>query len=111
MNDKRQRKRIDYNIEVLLDAGKETLVYNKTRDISMNGIFIITDSPFAKGSTGTLTINLTFGEQKAVIKAGFIVARSIKDQGSDSGMGLNFTNLDTESSIHLYNIIAYNSGE
>ncbi len=102
--EKRKWARVPYVIDVQLKITGKKLYYSVTQNISMKGVFLKTEEVLPKGTSGEIIINLEFGQTKIQVKADFTVVRSETD-----GMGLNFTSIDPDSSITLYNIIKYQS--
>lgn len=109
----RQRQRVNFNIDVTLETGGETLNYDRSQNISMSGIFLITPEPLPLGAKGKIIIDLECGEQHYRIRGLFEVVRITEKPGQSleepPGMGLAFRKLDPEGSIHLYNVIRYQS--
>lgn len=79
---------------------------DNTRDISMKGLYCITDSPFPEGTECEVALRLSGDSSDLFLFMDAVVARAEKN-----GMGLNFTSIDIDSFYHLKNILYYNSGE
>lgn len=105
--ERRQRKRIPVSLNVLLQVGEQHLTFTESRDVSMSGIFLLTETPLPEGTEGELSIRLESGEEHLRIRSGFEVVRVIPPGEETPGMGLAFTGLDPDSSIHLFNLIRY----
>ncbi|MEE8484616.1 MAG: PilZ domain-containing protein [Nitrospinota bacterium] len=105
---KRKFSRVNFIIDLDLATGGSTLHYDRTHDISMGGIFVKTDEALKVGTEGAFTIVLSPGEDGVSIKGKFRVA-SIFDKGGAKGMGLNFTEIEPNSSVELYRVIKFNS--
>ena len=112
-NEKRGRKRVVYRIEAKIELENRTVYYSKVHDISMSGVFLESDDPFEAGTKGMITIHLESGDVEKEIKSGFSVTRVMAAAGEKqpAGFALVFLDLDPDSSILLYNIIKYQSGE
>ena len=117
---KRLRERAPFKTDIILSMGKAKKRYSKTRDISMNGLFVETDNVsdiLPLGSEGKIKILLIFGESKIIIKGKFRVMRVIdlvKDKNGNplpSGFGIELFDFEGDSSIELYNVLRYNLKE
>ncbi len=109
--DKRKFKRVDYTIQAVLEMDGSSQVYLQTRDINMHGIFLETDKPLAIGTTGKLNIHLQCGSQSEYIHASFKVVRHQKAKADQpAGMGVEFTDIDSDSSITLFNMVKFHGG-
>lgn len=98
----RNRQRIPFIIEAVLTVDDSPIVYSRTRDVSMSGIYLLTSKPLPVGTEGTLALTLESGLSSLAIKAMCEVVRQ-----DTEGMGLKFTHMDPDSSINLFNIIRY----
>lgn len=105
----RSRKRVDFVSGVTLVVRGQEHHYPSTKDISMDGVFICTDEPLAIGENGLMVLNMECGELNAQVKASFKVVRRQKtgESANPSGMGILFTDLESDSSITLFNIVRY----
>jgi len=105
---KRMRVRVPFDVEVHFDTPDSQIRSRKLQDISMNGLYLETDTPMKLETIGTVKLYLQSGDQNIVITANGKVTRSITtDLHTPGGLGIEFTEIDTESSIHLFNIIKY----
>lgn len=113
-NVKRTRNRVPFTTEIVVHHEGKALVYKRTHDVSMNGVFVSTAKPLSMGVKGEFSIILSAGMRKEKINGMYEVVRiiSVDDGLSDPktgpGMGLKFTGLEPESSELLYNLIQYN---
>ena len=106
--EKRRRERVNAQLTITVTTALGQELFTETRDISMNGLFITTPRPYAVGTSGSLEMLLLCGDERLSVSAGFIVRRSLSAADNEyAGMGLEFTLIDSDSSIHLYNIIRY----
>ncbi len=109
--DKRHRERVHFATDFcLIVDGKETN-YSETIDISMEGVFVVTDTGLNKGTKGNFRFRLSLGSMNGPeIKGSFEVVNSQHKHGETGkdGMGIKFTELDSDSSIELYRITQYN---
>ncbi len=117
---KRLRERAPFKTDIILSMGKAKKRYSKTRDISMNGLFVETDNVsdiLPLGSEGKIEILLVLGESKIIIKGKFRVMRVVdleEDKNGDSlsmGFGIELFDFEGDSSIELYNVLRYNLKE
>jgi hypothetical protein len=117
---KRLRERAPFKTDIILSMGKAKKRYSKTRDISMNGLFVETDNVsdiLPLGSEGKIEILLILGESKIIIKGKFRVMRVIdlvKDKNENPlplGFGIELFDFEGDSSVELYNVLRYNLKE
>ncbi len=114
MQNHRKRERVHFTTEVTLILGKIKKKFSKTRNVSMNGLFIETDEIVPPGNEGEMELLLIFGSSKKVIKSKFKVARSdALEEDSDGkplpqGFGIILSDFEGESGEELYNVVRYN---
>jgi len=110
----RSRARVPFETTITLEHGGQSLTYNRTHDVSMNGVYVRTAQPLPVGIRAAFRMVLAVGMRHETITGECVVARSISlDDGLSEeepgpGMGLKFISLDPESSETLFNIIRYN---
>lgn len=106
--DRRKNIRVNFSTSVLVrekgEGGREVKSDN-TRDISLKGLYCVTDTPLPEGTECEVALRLSGDTSDLVLHIDAVVARS----GSD-GMGLKFQSIDMDSFYHLKNILYYNSG-
>ncbi len=103
MSELREFMRVSTAMQVELVAAGGTVTCT-TRDVSMNGLFVVCNKPFPEGTTCYVSIALA---PEATIAARGIVARSIS-----TGMALHFTDvMGIDSFEHLRNLVLANSGD
>lgn len=109
-DNKRIRDRVEFDVSVTLDVNGRKIKYDETNDISMGGMFVFTGFPDPVGTEGTFTIHLSMVEsvKEHEIKGKFRVQNNMTKAGS-RGMGLKITEIDTDSSLELFNVIRANS--
>ena len=110
--DKRGRKRVTYRYTAKLEvSGFEPMLVG-IHDISMSGVFLKTEQTLPSGTRGRLTIILQCGEETQKIHAQFVVQREVvrATEEQPRGMAVKLEGLNSDSSIHLFNIIKYQSG-
>jgi hypothetical protein len=111
---KRIRNRVPFITEIVVTNQGAPVVYKRTHDVSMNGVFVSTAKPLPMGAKGEFSIVLSAGMHKEKINGLYEVVRviSVDDGLSDPkngpGIGLKFSELEPESSELLYNLIQYN---
>lgn len=109
--EKRNRPRVDFNIETVFETENQVHRSDRCENISMSGIFLRTEDPLPVGTTGRITITLTCGESRLEIKGECRVVRQEAAGGEEmAGMGLEFTDIDSDSSINLFNVVKYQGG-
>ncbi|MCX5864908.1 MAG: PilZ domain-containing protein [Deltaproteobacteria bacterium] len=82
---KRRRSRLAFNIEVTLGAGSKQVLTCMSKDVSMNGIFVLTEARIQVGAICGIEIVMTGKSSNLRIRARGIVARHASD-----GMGIAF---------------------
>ncbi len=109
---KRKRSRVPFDVDVHFDTANEQIRSRKLQDISMSGLYFLTDTVVPLETTGTIKIMLESGEQTIIITANGKVTRSVSPEiNLPGGLGVEFTEIDTDSSIHLFNVIRYQLGD
>lgn len=112
MENQRLRERVSFITEVILTMDKTKRKFSKTRDISMNGLFIETEDVVSIGNEGQIELFLNFGDLKKIIKSKFKVLRVTSSRqektGLAPGFGIELFDFEGDSSEQLYNVIRYN---
>ena len=112
MRDKRVRERVPFEVELQFDTADDQIRSVQLQDISMTGLYFETDNIVPVGTVGTVKMYLESGDQHLVISANARVTRAIPtDMHNKGGLGIAFTQIDTDSSIHLFNVIKYQTAE
>ena len=111
--DKRSRKRVLYRFESRIEADGYPDIFPEIHDISMSGVFFKSQQLLAVGTRGRLTIRLQCGERREQVNSGFRVQRVVEQSSENQprGFAVLYEDIDTDSSITLFNIIKYQSGE
>ena len=111
--DRRRRKRVLYSIDAKIELEDKQVYYPEVHDISMSGIFLKSDEPLSINTKGLITIRLILGDIEENVKSEFIVQRIVAkgNKNQPPGFAVQFTELDSDSSIVLFNMIKYQSGE
>lgn len=109
-DNKRVRDRVNFDVSVTLEVKGRKIKYDETNDISMGGMFVFTGFPDPVGTEGNFTIHLSMVKEvkEHEIKGKFRVMNNMTKAGS-RGMGLKITEIDTDSSLELFNVIRANS--
>ena len=106
-SERRRHKRVDFStrIRVLLDAENRQIdLLGDSKDLSLKGIYILTDERVDEGTKCSLKIFLTGGVEDIELKMESTVARL-----DANGLGITFDSMDVDSFTHLKNIVKYNS--
>lgn len=109
--ERRNRPRVDFTIQVTFDIEDRHLHDLQCENISMSGLFLRTDAPLPLATVGQLSIVLECGEDRLEVRSKSKVVRIVSDEsGKIIGVGLEFIDLDSESSLNLFNVIKYQGG-
>ena len=106
-SNKRKFDRVTFRIAITLTIDGNTVHYTKTHDISMNGIFVVTDETLPLDTEGDFEIVLAPGREGIAIKGSFKVVNIFEKRG-EKGMGLHFMKVDPDASVELYRVVKYN---
>ncbi len=108
MNDyptKREFTRVNTIIEARVTAGDTVVQSARTRDISMNGLFVETNERLEPGIPCEIVLFLGRSASDYRIEAHGKIVRS-----DDSGIAVEFTDIvGVDSYDHLRNLVLYNS--
>jgi len=108
MNENRRRKtRVRFETRVILRT-KDVEVTNETnsRNISLRGVFVVTDVALPQGTPCEVEILLTGSSTLLSIRVQGKVARE-----DSEGLGIVFESIDPDSYFHLRNLLLYNSSD
>ena len=109
--EKRKRPRVDFSIKVVFHTENLVLKDQQCENISMSGLFLRTATPLFPETVGQLRIILECGQKRLEVRSKSKVIRVVyDDNGKTAGLGLQFVDLDSESSLNLYNVIKYQGG-
>lgn len=111
---KRERARVHFESSIVLTHDGRELAYQRTHDISMNGVYVLTAKPLPLGLEAGFELTLSVGMRQDVIKGRCEVVRvvslddGLSEEAPGPGMGLKFTEIEPDSSVTLYRIIRLN---
>jgi len=109
--EKRKRPRVDFTIKVIFQAENIDLQDQQCENISMSGLFLRTGITLPLKTVGQLQIVLECGEDRLEVRSKSKVVRVVNDEsGKTVGVGLEFIDLDSDSSLNLFNLIKYQGG-
>lgn len=98
----RKFSRVRFNVAATIKVGDRQF-QGAVENLSMTGMFLVTNEQLAEGEVADITIVLTGTEPEIGINFTGIVSRI-----SEDGVGFTFEKVDLESYMHLKNIISYN---
>jgi hypothetical protein len=81
-------------------------VKGEVRDVSLRGIYVVTEELLPVGSPVEITIYLSAADPPIVIGVTGVVARLVP-----GGIGCSFDKMDVDSFTHLRSIISYHGGD
>lgn len=103
--DRRKFSRVQINLQIEVSNGCMSLIGCETRDLSLRGVFVVSDVIFPMQSLCVVTITLTGMLVPIEIKLDARVVRA-----ESNGIGVEFEGAqDLESYQHLRNLVMYNS--
>jgi hypothetical protein len=98
----RKFSRVKFNV-VATVRSVDRQFQGAVENLSMAGMFLVTDEQLAEGELVDITIVLPGTLPEIAIDFNGIVTRTAED-----GIGFTFDKIDIDSYMHLKNIIAYN---
>ena len=106
-SNRRRATRVSCEAQVMIRAeGPKRLFLADSRDISVNGMFVTTDTDLSIGTPCEINILLGGGAGGQSIKVKGKVVRKDK-----SGVGISFDSADLDSFMHLKNLVRYNADD
>lgn len=103
MAEDREFTRVPINIEVNLNSSEGTVKTLKTRDLSIKGVFVESDEQWPEATECDVSLTLQAAEPIKIEFKGKV------ERVLDSGMGIEFLEMDLESYEHLQQLLRYNS--
>ncbi len=107
--ERRLRKRVDFpaQLKALVD---EVWVEGELINISMSGALVKLNTKMNEGEEFRIKINQAIGNEFFSVEAGVKVVRFIESKDSKL-VAVVISEIDTESSINLFNIVKYQGAE
>ena len=108
MNDSERRdfSRVPVGFDVTVVCENKVVVSDCSKDVSMNGLFVVTDERLPSGTNCRITIHLdaTGGSHQ-------IAATGRVTRVTDHGFAVEFSEIPVDDYNHLRNLVLYNSEE
>lgn len=98
----RKFSRVHFNVGATIRIADRQF-QGAVENLSMAGMFLVTDEQLTEGEPVEITIVLTGTHPEVAVNFNGIVTRKTED-----GAGFTFEKMDLDSYMHLKNIIAYN---
>ena len=98
----RKFSRVRFNVAATIRTA-ERQFQGAVENLSMTGMFLVTNEQLAEGELVDITIVLTGTLPEIAVNFNGIVSRIVED-----GIGFTFDKIDLDSYMHLKNIVAYN---
>jgi hypothetical protein len=98
----RKFSRVDFKVNATITSAEQTF-QGGVKDLSMNGMFMLTSEQLQPGDPVDISITLTGVSPEIHVKFSGTVSRI-----DTHGIGFNFRKMDLDSYTHLKNIVAYN---
>lgn len=101
LRDKRNAERVRFRSRIVIHAEDTDLEATaESRDISVMGVYIHTDSMLPTGTKCRLSITLTGNSSEMHLDLAGLICRH-----DATGMGITFTDLDVDNFVHLKNLV------
>ncbi|MFZ5862060.1 MAG: PilZ domain-containing protein [Nitrospirota bacterium] len=101
---RREFTRVNISVAVELSPPNQPKIAGQGRSLSVKGVYVASPRTLAPGTDCPITIILTGGGEPMSVRVSGKVVYTNKE-----GMGIEFFEMDTESFIHLQNLVLYNS--
>jgi len=98
----RKFSRVQFNVGATVRVADRQF-HGAVENLSMAGMFLVTNEKLAGGETADITIVLTGAIPEIAVNFNGVVTRI-----AENGVGFTFEKMDLDSYMHLKNIIAYN---
>ena len=98
----RKFSRVQFNVGATIRSADRQF-QGAVENLSMAGMFLVTNEQLAEAETADITIVLTGTQPEIAVNFTGVVTRIAED-----GIGFTFEKMDLDSYMHLKNIIAYN---
>ncbi len=100
----REFTRVPIHLKVEIRCGSQTIVTDQTKDLSMKGIYLTCEEKLPVGSICEVALLLEGTDQPVRIDVKGRVMRCV-----NSGVGIQFTEIELDSYDHLQNLVLHNS--
>lgn len=104
MQEKRQRERVPFEIDVEVSGTGKWLPVKQSKDLSMGGLLLLSEEPIALGEMVSLRFLEQDSENSPVVSGK--VMRVVED-GELWQIGIQFEELSSDTSLFLYHIVQY----
>jgi len=105
MNNRRRRTRVPFHTRVRFIIQGKALVSSDSKDLSLTGVYFLTDLRPEEEATGEVEITLGLGIHPLTLRFKGVVARA-----DENGIGVRFLEMDPAAFAHLKNLLYYNTG-
>ncbi|MBW1712953.1 MAG: PilZ domain-containing protein [Deltaproteobacteria bacterium] len=95
-----------FEISAEVWVGQTKLPVTKTRDVSLNGLFAVTEAEADIGQDCKVVIPLSREDENLVLRIDGRISRREED-----GLGIEFLAMDPDSFYHLRQIVLYNAAD
>ncbi|EFK97817.1 hypothetical protein LDC_0101 [sediment metagenome] len=107
-NERREFSRVPFVQQVTLLTSKGKVSFSESSNLSMGGIFLVTDPAYPLNTTGLLIITIIEPDDRKTILSGeFKVIHTIAKDNTDgftAGMGVEFIEFDEKARLSLERI-------
>ncbi len=100
----REFTRVSIHVQEEVKVDGKVIKTDETRDLSLKGVFVSCNQALPSGTDCEVSLKLVGSELPIEIDIKGKVGRS-----SESGMAVEFTEIDLESYDHLQNLVKYNA--
>ncbi|MFC1835584.1 PilZ domain-containing protein [Thermodesulfobacteriota bacterium] len=112
-DEKRRFTRVPYKVDVTVSCGDSTLTARQLKDISLGGMYILSDKCLDVETKCDVTLSLTGTTSRLLIRLTAEVIRCDEATAQEDarGMALRFRDMDLDGLIHLQHFIRIRSGD
>jgi hypothetical protein len=101
---KRKMSRVCFKVDAVLDYDKKS-VKCSVKDISLTGLFLLTDLNIDKGEQVSVTVKM---ESETTVGKIVLLCEAVRKE--KDGIGLQFLEMPLDAYLFLRNLVAYNYG-
>jgi c-di-GMP-binding flagellar brake protein YcgR len=101
----RKNNRAAFVEKITLITSEEKIYAAQSENLSMGGIFVVSQTPLAPGAQGLLNLTVNVEGLKKDVSTKFRVVHNQRSQNGSEGMGLEFLTLSEQDQAVLNQVI------